>query len=540
MQAPPIYFLANFNRGLICLLCILKSLHATDEDSLKLVTEFSPERFAIIEATQKADNLYDHGSGYEVDFKEARQLFKFAADAGNKTAQFYYARMNQYGHGGPLDFEIAWTYYQAAAKNGERRAWNNLGYMLSHAQGREIDKEQGLAYYLEAAYRGMSMAMYNAAQAYHRANGVAQVDWALAAKWYRLCVQTYPRYASAWNNLGIILKRGGHGLEKNTLEALECFIRADRLGEKYGAYNLGQFYRDGIQECSPQTDLAESAFVRSGKRGHAAGWHQAGDLYFYPIDQLTESRAEKALYYYQMEEKLESESGFSNLAYLYYYGPDSIKNVEKAITYLERAAFDHNDAWAYRKLAKSYWEGYGVDINKDKAIQYYTKSANLGDGRSALKLGNALAIGDFVGIDFQKAKHWLEFALEKGRTAAANNLGYLYENGNGVDQDLEKAAEYYRIGITDKHNYSLLSLGYLHIKQLIKDPNPDYGISLIKQAADTGHEDSIIMMARIYRRGIGTNIDIELAKEWEAKIPQKSEKPAAETVSKKQISNESL
>ena len=70
----------------------------------------------------------------------------------------------------------------------------------------EIDKAQGLTYYLEAAYRGMSMGMNNAAQAYHRANGVAQADWALAAKWYRLCVQTYPRYASAWNNLGIILR----------------------------------------------------------------------------------------------------------------------------------------------------------------------------------------------------------------------------------------------------------------------------------------------------------------------------------------------
>ena len=96
----------------------------------------------------------------------------------------------------------------------------------------------------------------------------------------------------------------------------------------------GRAHRDGIQECSPQTDLAEAAFVRSGKRGHAAGWHQAGDLYFFPIDELTESRAEKALYYYQMEEKLESVSGFSNLAYLYYYGPDSIKNVEKQLLIL--------------------------------------------------------------------------------------------------------------------------------------------------------------------------------------------------------------
>jgi hypothetical protein len=52
------------------------------------VTEFSPERFAIIEATQKADNLYDHGNGYEVDFKEARQLFKLQRMQAIKPRNF--------------------------------------------------------------------------------------------------------------------------------------------------------------------------------------------------------------------------------------------------------------------------------------------------------------------------------------------------------------------------------------------------------------------------------------------------------------------
>ena len=478
-------------------------------------------RFEAVRATITADNLYNHGRGDPGGFEEARTLFEFSAEAGIPNAQFYFARMNQYGHGGPRDFSVAWEYYQAAAENGDPRAWNNLGYMLAYGQGRPVDNFAAYEHYLEAAYRGMSMGMYNVAQNLRKGRGVEAPDWNAAAKWYQLCVQAYPRYEEAWNQLGRIFEEGGYGLERNPIAAIDCFVRADRLGDRYGAYNLGRQYRDGIDDFPRNLKLAETAFVRAGRRGYSRAWDAAGDLYFYPKETLTPKRAKRALRYYLLANEAGWEEAVGELAWLYRFGPDNVRNPETAIPFLERYAEEQQKGWGYRVLGACYWDGIGVETDKEQAVAYYRLGAKLGDGKSARRLGAALVRGNGTEQNFEEARQWLEVALENERFAAADDLGFLYEKGKGVEKDLERAAEYYQIGADQNFTYSLFCLGAFHLKELIANADPAYGVTLMEGAANAGDKDAIKWMARIYKEGLGgVTPDPVQADAWTEKLSE--------------------
>ncbi|MGF1453584.1 MAG: tetratricopeptide repeat protein [Opitutales bacterium] len=477
--------------------------------------------FDAVRATVMAENLYRHGRGDPSGYEEARSLFQVGALAGIPEAQFYFARMNQYGHGGPQDFSNAWEFYRLAAQNGDRRAWNNLGFMLENGQGREINQTAAHEHYLESAYRGMPGGMYNVAQNLRVGDGVDSPNWEAAARWYRLCIEAYPRYAKAWNNLGIILWEGGHGLQSDPLAAIDCFVRADILGNPHGAYNLGRRYRDGIGDFPPNPQLAEEAFVRAARRGHADGWDAAGDLYFYPRESMTSERASRALRYYLSSDETGSDESVAEIAYLYRFGPENVRHPEAAIPFLTRYAEEQRNGWAYRVLGQCYWDGVGVETDKAQALKHYREGAELGDGKSALRLGAALVRGNGAERDFEEARHWLEVALDDEQMAAVDDLGFLYENGKGVERDLDRAADYYRRGVEHDFTYSLVSLGVLHVKDQITDADLAYGVTLIERAANAGDEDAIRWMARVYREGLGGRTPNErVANEWDAKLTE--------------------
>lgn len=475
-------------------------------------------RFEAIQATTKADRWYQHGRGQREHYPEARRLFKLGADAGIREAQFYYARMNQYGHGGPVNFDNAWAYYQAAADQNDRRALNNLGYMLANGQGREVDASAAHRYYLESAYCGMPMAMYNVAQNFRLGRGVDEPDWKTAVGWYELYLKAYPRYGPAWNNLGRMLSRGGHGIEADPLAAFDCFVRADVFGDANGAYNLGRRFRDGVGGLPVNRSRAEDAFVRAANRGHSNGWKAAGDLYFYPRRSLLPERAEKARHYYDLAVKTGSFEALDELAYLLRFGPDNVRDLDSAIPLLKRCAEEQASRWANRVLGECYEKGLGVEIDPMMAIDHYRNGAELGDGICALRLGAALVRGNHVGRDFEEARKWLELALEERQIEAVDDLGFLYENGKGVERDLERAAEYYRIGVEQGFSYSLVSLGLFHLRGLIENANPQHGVSLIERAANRGYPSAVAWMVRIYREGLGgREPDPTVAEAWQRK-----------------------
>ncbi len=85
----------------------------------------------------------------------------------------------------------------------------------------------------------------------------------------------------------------------------------------------------------------------------------------------------------------------------------------------------------------------GAEQDGAKAVEWYTKAADLGYTGAMYNLGAMYTYGIGVERDGTKAVEWYTKAADLGEKVAMNNIGYMYANGEGVEQDAEKAIEWY-------------------------------------------------------------------------------------------------
>ena len=125
---------------------------------------------------------------------------------------------------------------------------------------------------------------------------------------------------------------------------------------------------------------------------------------------------------------------------------DAIKDKDYvfAVQELNRLVKDDNNTDALYHLGRLYENGWGVEKNEEKALDFYKKSAETGEEKSALKVGNAYYLGKGVVKSHAEAFRWYKKAAEKGNYAALYNIGLMFDEGTGVRKDPVKAFEYYK------------------------------------------------------------------------------------------------
>ena len=84
------------------------------------------------------------------------------------------------------------------------------------------------------------------------------------------------------------------------------------------------------------------------------------------------------------------------------------------------------------------------DTLKDyqKAVQWYTKSAEQGIAEAQYQLGSCYDMGEGVPEDPKMAVKWYTKAAEQGHNDAMYFLAVFYEKGTGVPKDMQKAREW--------------------------------------------------------------------------------------------------
>ena len=70
------------------------------------------------------------------------------------------------------------------------------------------------------------------------------------------------------------------------------------------------------------------------------------------------------------------------------------------------------------------------------------QKAAQGDIDAMYDVGYIYLIGDGVEIDYDKAFEYFTKAADKGMAQAYGSVGYCYQNGLGVEADLDKMLEY--------------------------------------------------------------------------------------------------
>lgn len=146
----------------------------------------------------------------------------------------------------------------------------------------------------------------------------------------------------------------------------------------------------------------------------------------------------------------------------------------EAIIWFNMAANQRNPD-ALCCLAKCHEEGCGVILNKEKAVELYTKAAEYGSIKAKRYLAHCYLYGKLVKRDINM------FFIYRSMDYSANELftiGLCYQNGDGITQNNYKAVEYFH------------------------------------KAADQGHITAMYNLGLCYENGIGAEKSIVLAKQW--------------------------
>ncbi|MCQ2207068.1 MAG: sel1 repeat family protein [Paludibacteraceae bacterium] len=197
-------------------------------------------------------------------------------------------------------------------------------------------------------------------------------------------------------------------------------------------------------------------------------------------------------------------------------------------------AAKQGDLNAQRRLADCYYDGVGVELNYDKAFEWYSKimpsedseiirrigvyyyqkndlnkafllwekSADLGNAAAHRNLGNCYYNGYGVPQNYVIAIEHYTQAAEQGDPIAQYNLAESYSNGLGVTQNFEKAIEWYekaaQLGLLEAQ----FNLGVMYMKGEGVIQNYKKAAEWYKLAADQGDEEAKKILKHLYKRRI--------------------------------------
>jgi TPR repeat protein len=141
-----------------------------------------------------------------------------------------------------------------------------------------------------------------------------------------------------------------------------------------------------------------------------------------------------------------------------FYLIEQTLNYEKAFYYYSLA---NSDATAQYILGYFYENGLGVEVDYEKAVYWYEKSADQNHPQAQLALGRMYHEAKGVPEDFSKSAYWLKVAAEQGDRDIQYLLAICYEKGIGVLADSYLSTYWYTKAAEQDHPDSIQKLKLL-------------------------------------------------------------------------------
>lgn len=262
----------------------------------------------------------------------------------------------------------------------------------------------------------------------------------------------------------------GHGVEPNTETAIEYYTKSKSW------YSIARIYYEGM-DCEPNAEEALRYYLMAAEENDAGAMNMAGLLYlgnehYAPLcAHLKTTDYEKAFYWFKKSAKLKNVGAMINLAYMFYEGKGTPKNVEESCKlFLEVAETEKRplglNTIAMGMLAKIYCEksdleesfkwfkkAVGTELftlyfDRDEFFDFYLRDAQAGNVKSMLELGHL----EKMRGNEAASSAWYERALDWDNPENIYDAGTIkkiadwYRNGNDsipVVQDELKAIEWY-------------------------------------------------------------------------------------------------
>ena len=307
----------------------------------------------------------------------------------------------------------------------------------------------------------------------------------------------------------------GLGTEQDYEKAFEWFLKSAQEGNKFAQYSLANlyYYGNGVEKDLSQAFLW---YRKSSEQGQPYASYAIAQMY------------NKGEYVNQSEETAQR-----------YY--------KSALSgFLKLESKDQADDNLYYKLGSMFKKGLGTDIDMDRAIDYFKRSAEMNNKNGLYEYGKELLLGEHIPQDKEKAVKLLEKAIkleninakrflalelisgehldqdidkglamltecaDSGDTCACYKLGKIYFKGEIVLQDLDKAEKY--LLLAEDNEFTQYALGKLYLQKEKYDVQK--AVDYFEKSADKNMWSSY-QLGRLYLFGSeGLEKDKTKAVEW--------------------------
>lgn len=281
-----------------------------------------------------------------------------------------------------------------------------------------------------------------------------------------------------WENMDFVEGDQGSGYSST----IETTLKEDNNANEL--FDTGKDYYD-----QKQYSEAIKCFKASAEQGNADAQDMLGIIYSnLNNDKVVTVDNNEALRWFKKAAEQNHLLGILHLGHMKEFGGGCQVDYKEALSLYERAANGGCvEAQAY--LGWVYLKGScGLAQDKNKALIWYRKAAEQGDGNSQFFLGSLLLNANPPSTE--EAFKWYTTAADNGNANAQTAVGLFYEKGNIVAQSFETAALWYQKAIKQEQQMAYYHLGLLYRDG--KGVNKDIvkAKQLLKKAAELGNKEA--------------------------------------------------
>ena len=390
---------------------------------------------------------------------------------------YYRGKLNE------RNYEKAFDWFSKAAESGNSSAQYLLGNMYENGTFVEQNYDTALSYYKNSAAQNNIMAIGE--MAYMKDNGYGMpMNKEEAEKIY---LQLAEERDDEWSMIKLAYIEMDRGNSEERLKWIQKALEKEYID----AYvDLGIFYQS--DEKYKDLEKAQQSYYQAAQLGNPEGMNGLAMIYY---DMPDNKGDEQAFRWFSKSADLGDSLGLYYLAVMYENGFGTNVDKQKAWD-LYLASADQKFSPAYRKIAQLIEEGEAPASFTGRELEYYIKAAERND---------IDAIHDvirFLENDPDRQKElfsWCQRGAQLNDGKCICKLGKLYFYGMGTEMDEFKAMNCFRKAETMEipEAYYFLGLAYYEAKGVVS-PNIQKAEEYFRKAAEAGYSDAIKAIAELY------------------------------------------
>ena len=320
--------------------------------------------------------MFCYGLGTEQNYQKAFEWFERSAKQKNKFAQFSLANLYYYGSGIEKDLSQAFLWYQRSSSQGQPYAAYSIAQMYRYGEYVTKDNDTAQRYYKQALSGFLKIEsddmanddlFYKLGQMFKLGLGTDSV----VTKAFE-----YFRRSAEMNNKNGLFEYGkalliGEHIPQNTDSAVKLLEKAVKLKNSNAKRFLALEYISG-EHLEQDFEKGIALLTECADSGDVIACYRLGKIYL--ESEIMPQNLDKAEKYLLLAEDNE----YTQYALAKLYLQEEKYDIQKAVNYFEKSA-DKNH-WASYQLGRIYLFGAkDIERDKEKAIEWFTKSANDGN-----------------------------------------------------------------------------------------------------------------------------------------------------------------